>query len=104
MPIAESDFQALSTVQGQLAPSPITMASAATIAPTTFLTVLTGAVAVVTITPPVSGTHMLALLFAGTSGVTTGGNIDSAAASVAGRPMLLIYNPLAAKYYPVTVA
>jgi hypothetical protein len=98
------DFQNFSTVQSGLQPKPNTIASAATIAPTTFLTRLTGAVAVTTITPPVTGCHMLALSFAGVSGVATGGNVQSTVASVADRPMLLIYNPVTATYFVVTVA
>jgi len=44
---------------------------------------------------------MLAVLFAGTAGVTAAGNIATAKASVLGEAMLLIYNPSAAKYVPV---
>ena len=42
MPIAESDWQQLVTVQGPTSPKAATVASAATIAPTTFLHSLTG--------------------------------------------------------------
>jgi hypothetical protein len=77
------------------------MASAATIAPTTFLTVLTGNVAVATITPPVSNTHLLAIEFAGTGGVVATGNIKTAAASVVGQVTLFVYNPALGKYTPV---
>jgi energy-converting hydrogenase Eha subunit C len=77
------------------------MASAATIAPTTFLTVLTGNTGIATITPPVSNAHMLALQFAGTAGVLATGNIGIAVASVVGQVMLLVYNPATAKYSPV---
>ena len=101
MALTESDWQQLSTVQGPTTPKPGTLASAATIAPTTFLTVLTGAVAVTTITPPVPFGHMLALQFAGTSGLAAGGNILTAKASVAGEVMLVVYNPNIAKYIPV---
>lgn len=101
MPLNDADWQQLSTVQGPTQPKPGTIASAATIAPVTFLTVLTGAVAVVTITPPLPYTHMLALQFAGTGGVTAAGNITTAKASVAGEVMLLIYNQNTQKYVPV---
>jgi hypothetical protein len=98
MPIALSDW-------AQLNPSNFTapggMASAATIAPTTFLTVLTGNVGVATITPPVPHGHMLALQFAGTAGVLATGNILTATASVVGQIMLLVYNPATQKYSPV---
>jgi hypothetical protein len=98
MPINPVDWQQVSPV-GQVAP--VTMASAATIVPTTFLTVLTGSTAVATITPPVPGGHMLAIQFAGVAGVTAAGNILTAKASVVGEVMLLVYNPNTAKYVPV---
>jgi|SRR5215471_1203698 len=98
MPILQSDWQ-------QLAPSapgaPVTMASAATIAPTTWLTILTGNTAVATITPPVPFGHTLALQFAGTAGVVATGNILTAVASVAGVAMLFTYNPATQKYVPI---
>ena len=98
MPITASDWSAIAPTS---ASSPVTVASAATIAPTTFLTVLTGNTAVVTITPPVSHAHMLAVQFAGTAGVTAAGNVTTAKASVVGEVMLLVYNPNTAKYVPV---
>jgi len=101
MPITESDWQQLATVQGPTSPRGATIASGATVAPTTFLTILTGNTAISTITPPVPFGHMLAFLFAGTAGVGTGGNIQTAKASVAGEVMLLVYNPAQAKYHPV---
>ena len=101
MPITESDWQQLATVQGPTSPRGATIASGATVAPTTFLTILTGNTAISTITPPVPFGHMLAFLFAGTAGVATGGNIQTAKASVAGEVMLLVYNPAQAKYHPV---
>jgi hypothetical protein len=101
MPITESDWHQLSTVQGPTSPRGNTVPSAATIAPTTFLTLLSGNVAISTITPPVPFGHMLAFLFAGAAGVIAGGNIATAKVSVAGECMLLIYNPAQAKYHPV---
>ena len=101
MPIVESDWHQLSTVQGPTSPRGATVASAATIAPTTFLTVLSGNVAIATITPPVPFGHMLALLFAGTAGVLATGNVATAKVSVVGEAMLLVYNPAQAKYHPV---
>lgn len=97
MPLVESDWAAVSPVGGRA----VTMVSAATIAPTTFLTVLTGNTAVVNITPPVPHTHMLAIEFAGTAGVTAAGNIKTVKASVVGEVVLFVYNPAAGKYVPV---
>ena len=101
MPADTLEFQNYSTVQSEKQPAPKTMASAATIAPSGFLTVLTGNVAVVNITPPMSWTHMIAIQFAGIAGVTAAGNITTATASVAGQIMLLVYNPNTKKYVPV---
>jgi len=99
MPIVASDWAALNPANNV---APVTVASAAIIAPTTFLTVLTGNVAIVTITPPVQHGHMLAIQFAGTAGVTGAtGNILTTTASVAGQVMLLVYNPNTQKYVPV---
>lgn len=97
MPIIESDWAQLTPWGGK----PVTVASAATIAPTTGLTILTGNTAVVNITPPIPGPHMLALQFAGTAGITAAGNIATAKASVVGEIMLLIYNVNTQKYIPV---
>lgn len=94
-------FQRFSTVHSEQCPAPAVMASAATIAPQGFLTILTGNVAVVNITPPLSWTHMIAIQFAGTAGVTAAGNITAATATIAAQIMLLIYNPNTKKYAPV---
>lgn len=98
MPLTPSDWAALNPVNNS---SPNTLASGTTVAPNNFLTVLTGNTAIATITPPVTHTHMLALLFAGTAGVATGGNIATAKASVVGEAMLLVYNPNTKQYVPV---
>ena len=95
------NFQDLSTVQSGLQPKPVTIASAATIAPSTFISIISGAAAVVNITPPVSGAHMLVLIpaAAATWTTTAAGNIDKAlSAVVAGVPVLAFYNPLTGKY------
>ena len=98
MPITASDWAVLTPGGGG---APVTIASAATIAPSTFLTVLTGNTAVVTITPPISTSHMLAIEFAGVAGVTAAGNIKTAKASIAGMVILFVYNPATGKYVPV---
>jgi len=98
MPLTASDWAAINPSNNS---APGTVASAATIAPTTFLTVLTGNVGIATITPPVQHAHMLALQFAGTGGVLATGNILTATASVVGQVMLLVYNPNIQKYVPV---
>jgi len=102
--MSDLNHQNINTVNSGLQPTPTRMAAAATIAPTTFLTVLSAGPAVATITPPVTGAHMLALMFADAQGVTNTGNISAVVASVALRPMLLIYDPVSGNYFPVTTA
>lgn len=98
MPLTPSDWAAVAPTNNSI---PATVASANTLAPVGFLTVLTGNTVVKTITPPVSHSHMLALQFAGTAGVDATGNVLTAKASVVGEVMLLVYNPATAKYVPV---
>jgi hypothetical protein len=93
----ESDWQRY-TPWGAPASS---VASAATVVVGPGLTVLTGNVAIATITPPVTGPHIIALLFAGTAGVLATGNIATAKVSVVGEVMLLVWNTSANKYVPV---
>jgi hypothetical protein len=78
-----------------------TMASAAALVPGPGLTILTGNVAITSITPPVPGPHMLAIQFAGTAGITAGNNIATTKASVVGEIMLLVWNTVSGKYVPV---
>ena len=94
-------FQDLSTVQSEQQPKPPTIASAATIAPTTFLTVITGTVAIATVTPPAEGTHMLCFVFTTTTptAFTTSGNILPATAPKQNTPTFLVYNPVTGKYH-----
>jgi len=98
MAIVASDWAAISPVNNV---APVTIASASIISPTSFLTVLTGNVAVDTINPPVPHGHMLAIEFAGTAGVSAAGNVKTVKASVVGMVMLLVYNPNTQKYIPV---
>ena len=94
------NFQQLSTVQNDLQPKPVTIASAATVAPTTFYSVISGTTAIATITPPVSGAHMLVMNFTTTTPVafTTTGNIGAVATPAQNVPVFLMYNPVTAKY------
>ena len=93
--------QNLNPVQSNLQPSPPTIASAATVAPETYLSFISGTTAIATITPPASGVHTLVFIFTTTTPVafTTTGNIKAVATPTTNLPVLLIYNPLEAKYY-----
>jgi hypothetical protein len=79
---------------------PATIASAAAIAPSTFLTIITGTVQIADITPPVTGTHMLVFIFTNSSpGVLlTSGNILNAIEPTQDIPVIVVYNPITGKY------
>lgn len=88
-----------STVQSNLQPLPATVTAAASITPTTFLTILSGTTAVATIVAPVTGTHMLAIVAGTTTAAfTTSGNITGVTTASTTAPTLLIYNPITGKY------
>lgn len=99
--MADLNFQNFSTVQSRQQPLPNTIAAAATIAPQTLITYVTGTTAVATITPPVSGQHMLVLIFTTTTPGTmvTTGNIVNAVVPTTNLPTLMFYNPVTAKYH-----
>ena len=93
------NFQQISTVQNNLQPTPVTLTASTTIAPTTFLTILTGTTVIATITPPVTGCHMLAIIAGTTTAAyTTSGNIVGATTASTTQPSLFIYNPVTGKY------
>lgn len=91
-------FQDLSTVQSQLQQKPLTIASAATIAPQTCLTFVSGAAAIGNITPPVSGFHILFLWPLGAFTTVNTGNITTVLTAAVGAPVILFFNPITAKY------
>jgi hypothetical protein len=99
-------FQQLSTVQSPVQQQPLTITAAATIAPQTFLTIVSGTVAIATITPPIQGSHMLAIVATSTnfSGFVTTGNILVASLTNstvwANKLSLFVYNPITGKYHP----
>lgn len=94
-------YQNLSTVQSNQQPLPPTIASAATIAPTTKLTFLTGTVQLQTITPPTSGYCEVTLCFTNASPglFLTTGNIQIAYQPIQNRPVDLCYDPSSAKWW-----
>jgi hypothetical protein len=99
--MSDLNFQLFSTVQPESQVLPKTVASANAITVNGFLTLLTGNTVVKTIVPPLLGVHMIALKFAGAAGVDNTGNINTTKASVAGEVMLLVYDPISSKYWPV---
>ena len=100
-------FQNLSTVHSVQQPTPTRFTAAATIAPTTFLSFVTGTTSITTITPPTPAAHTLAIVVLTTnfSGFASSGNI--AAASITNsttwgtRVSYFSYDPVTAKYYPL---
>ena len=103
--MSDLNFQELSTVQSNLQQGVKTIASAATIAPTTFLTVITGTTQLVNITPPVTGAHMLVFIFPDAMGaMSTGGNILVAADPGVNIATIMVYNPVSRKYIPGAIS
>lgn len=99
--MSDLDFQQISSVQSKQQRKPNTIASAATIAPTHGLTFVTGTVQVATITPPVTGYHMLVIVFtdAAPGVLLTSGNIVTAAVPIQNEPVLFFYDPNSETYY-----
>lgn len=99
-------FQNFLPVQSSLQPAPVTLTAVATIAPTTYLTYISGTTALVTITPPVTGQHCLAIVAKTTNwlGALTTGNILLASitngTTWANKVNFFVYDPAAAKYLP----
>ena len=95
------NFQNMSSVQNQNQPKPATLASAATIAPTTFITFITGTVQIATITPPVTGQHMLITIHTDANPVDylTSGNILNAVDPLQNLMNIFVYDPIQGKYY-----
>lgn len=98
-------FQNFSTVQSNQQQFPSTIASATTVAPISLITFLTGTTGVATITPPVTGQHMLVFIYTNGSpgALATSGNILAAVTPVQNVPLLLFYDPLTAKYWAGTL-
>lgn len=94
-------FQNLSTVHSEQQPKPPTIASAASVSPTTFLTLISGTVAIATVVPPADGAHMLVFVFTTTTptAFTTTGNIIKVVTPTTNSPVALVYNPNTGKYH-----
>lgn len=98
--MADLNSQDFSTVQSNMQPRPATFATAATITPVSAMTFITGTAATVaTITPPVTGFHMLVFVFSVGAVLNITGNIFNAATAVSNVPVLLFWNPATNKYY-----
>lgn len=87
--------------QSAAQPTPNTIASAATIAPITAMTFVTGTVQLATITPPLAGYHQIVLVFtnAAPGAFLTSGNIKTAGQPVQNRPVILHYDPVTGLYW-----
>jgi|SRR5882724_3140804 len=95
-------FADINSVASDKNKPPVTLASATTaVAPTTFLTFFSGTAQLTTITPPVTGAHLLVFVFTNASpgAFLTTGNIKNAVTPIQWVPVILVYDPLTAKYY-----
>lgn len=93
--------QNLAPNQTNKQPLPVTIASAATIAPVNRLTFVTGTVQVATITPPTTGYCEVVLCFTDNApgALLTSGNIKTAYTPITNRPFSLMYDPSSAKWW-----
>lgn len=100
--MADLNFQNFSTVQSKAQATPNTVASTTTIAPSNFLTLVSGTIDIATVTPPVTGAHMLCLVFTHTTPgdlLTTGNILIGSTTLAQSSPVFLVYDPNQAKYY-----
>lgn len=103
--MSDLNYQNMLPVQSNQQPDPVTIASSATIAPTTALSIITGTAQLETITPPVSGYCEITLVFTnGAPGLfLTSGNILTAYQPIQNRPVKLFYNKPTNKWYVMSV-
>lgn len=102
MPVAkELNAADFSSPQFSGQPKPPTIASAATIAPVTKMTFVTGTVQVATVTPPQDGYHEIVLVFTNAAPglFLTSGNLITAYQPIQNRPIMLFFDPTTAKYW-----
>lgn len=95
-------FQDLSTVASDKNAKPVTLAAATTIAPTTFVTFVTGTTPVGTLTPPTTGHATVCLVFTDSAPGTTitTGNLAIASTPVKNKALFLVYDQASTKWYP----
>lgn len=101
--MSDLNFQNISTVQSKQQPTPTRLASTTVIAPSTFMTFVSGTIDIATVTPPVTGSHMLVLVFTDASPgdiLTTGNVLLGSTTLVQNVPVLLFWDPVSAKYIP----
>lgn len=99
--MSDLNHQFIGTVASDQTPQPVTLASALTVAPTTFITFVSGTTDITTITPPVTGAHMLVLVFTNVAppDILTTGNVTAGLTTITQNvPLLLFYNPITEIY------
>jgi hypothetical protein len=99
---ADLSAQNFSPFQTNQQPLPVTIAAAATIAPSGWLTFISGTTNIATITAPLSGVATIALIFTnGSPGqLLTTGNISVGSTTITQNVLnILTYDPITAKWY-----
>jgi hypothetical protein len=106
--MSDLNHQDLEVAQSDKQPNPPTIASAATIVPTTRLTFVTGTVQVANVTPPTSGYCELLLCFTDvapgaflTNGATN--PFKTAYQPIQNRPILICWDPASKKWWAAAV-
>jgi hypothetical protein len=103
--MSDLDFQNFSTVQSNKQLGSQTIPAAATVAPVSLITHITGTTQLTTITPPVTGDHVLILIFPDAMGAfATSGNIAVAADPGVNIPVFMVYSTKYGKYYPGAIS
>lgn len=105
MAIRPEELQKLSTYQDRNSVLPPTIASAAVIAPTQFLSKVSGTIPISTITPVTDGAHLICLIFTDSAPAAflTTGNIQTSVQPVQNTALFLMFDPVLGKYCPATV-
>jgi hypothetical protein len=106
--MSDLKHQDFGVAQSKLQPLPVTVASAATLTPTTRLTFVTDQVQLANITPPTTGYCELLLCFthAAPGAFLTNGTanpIKVAYQPIQNRPILLCYDPITNFWWPAAV-
>lgn len=96
--MSDVNFQDFLTVQSSLQPKPATIASAATVAPLTCFSFISGTAAIANITPPVSGFHILFFWPLAAFTTVNTGNITTVLTAAIGSPVILFFNPVTSRY------
>lgn len=101
MPSPDYGWEAFRVQQDSQSQLPPTIASSTTVAPTTFVSFISGTTGINTVTPPLLGPHVLCFIYTNATPAAYGttGNVKTTTAATQWVPQFLVYDPSSAKYY-----